>query len=215
MIVEAAAYQGDKEVIPVYIFDPRYFSTTEFGSFRTGIFRSRFLVESVMALREELKGLMSGLIVGIGRAEDLLPKLVAREDLLELGFSSKMVKNIGDAQLKATTLIWQEQVTPEELDIDERVRRIQTMNGIHSPIHSPMSTLSHQHTLQQALHHQSPTSNPFEARLTMRAPRRAPPATPQAPPLQPPQPPPLQPHSPRIRSHRPHCQHIPFCLLRG
>ena len=172
MIVEAAAYQGDKEVIPVYIFDPRYFSTTEFGSFRTGIFRSRFLVESVMALREELKGLMSGLMVGIGRAEDLLPKLVAREDLLELGFSSKMVKNIGDAQLKATTLIWQEQVTPEELDIDERVRQIKTMNGnplsneekktlpsAHSPTSNP-SPNPHEQPLRDEPHEASPTTSP-------------------------------------------------------
>lgn len=89
-------------VVPVFIFDPRYFGTTEFGSPKTGRFRARFLRESVADLRQRLRALGSDLLVGIGRAEELLPLCVAATG--------------------PTTVLWQVQLTSEELAIDRAVR---------------------------------------------------------------------------------------------
>jgi deoxyribodipyrimidine photo-lyase len=44
-----------EHVLPVYVFDPRHFGTTGFGSPKTGKYRARFLLESVQDLKEELR----------------------------------------------------------------------------------------------------------------------------------------------------------------
>ena len=75
---------------------------TEFGSPKTGRFRARFLRESVADLRQSLRALGSDLLVGVGRAEELLPLCVAATG--------------------TTTVLWQLQLTSEELAIDRAVR---------------------------------------------------------------------------------------------
>ncbi|MFG6107255.1 DASH family cryptochrome [Leptothoe sp. EHU-05/26/07-4] len=69
------ALQEDTQVIPVYCFDPRHFSTTSFGFPKTGAFRGQFLLESVADLRHSLKQLGSNLIVRYGLPEDVIPQL--------------------------------------------------------------------------------------------------------------------------------------------
>ena len=43
----ALSHKGDKEVLPVFLFDPRQFGTTRRGSPKTGAYRAKFLAESV------------------------------------------------------------------------------------------------------------------------------------------------------------------------
>ena len=102
VLYEAAEALAPKEVLPLFIFDPRYFGTTEFGSPKTGSFRARFLRESVADLRMQLRKLGSDLLVGIGRSEELIPLLVATP--------------------QPTAVLWQVQLTSEELAIDRAVR---------------------------------------------------------------------------------------------
>lgn len=85
---QVASYPRDKEVICVYIFDPRYYGETQWNSPKTGAFRAKFLIEAVENLRSQLRALGSDLLVGIGRPEELLP-LVSSQN---------------------TKLLWQEQV---------------------------------------------------------------------------------------------------------
>ena len=67
------ALKGSDEVIPVYVFDRRLFEDkTRFGFPRTGIHRSRFLLQSVINLRERLRARGSELIVRYGIPEDIL-----------------------------------------------------------------------------------------------------------------------------------------------
>ena len=59
-------------MIPLYCFDPRQFCTTPFGNPKTGAFRAKFLLESVLALRSALRNLGSDLLIANGRPEDVL-----------------------------------------------------------------------------------------------------------------------------------------------
>lgn len=65
------------EVLPVYIFDPRIFSakTRWFGFPKTGAHRAKFIIESVIDLRRNLKARGSNLLVRVGHPEDELFKL--------------------------------------------------------------------------------------------------------------------------------------------
>jgi deoxyribodipyrimidine photo-lyase len=66
-LVEALA-QSD-EVIPVYCLDESHFETTEFGFKKTGNFRARFLLESLVDLDQNLRAIGSGLTIVRGKPE--------------------------------------------------------------------------------------------------------------------------------------------------
>ena len=77
LLSEAASHEGRKEVLPVYIFDPRSFDGERDGweRSRTGPIRAQFLLQSVIALRQALRQIGSDLLVGVGPPETLLPLL--------------------------------------------------------------------------------------------------------------------------------------------
>lgn len=65
-----------EEVIPVYVFDDRVFlGTTRRGFRKTGVFRARFLLESVADLRDSLSTVGSNLVIRRGLPENILPEL--------------------------------------------------------------------------------------------------------------------------------------------
>jgi len=68
---------ANKEILPVYCFDPRFFNkTTKYETKKTGILRTKFQLESVNAFREKLEDLGSGLMVSNDRPEDFLEQLI-------------------------------------------------------------------------------------------------------------------------------------------
>ncbi|QDZ22001.1 cryptochrome [Chloropicon primus] len=68
---------GDcKEVLPLYCFDPRVFQRSEYGSPKTGVHRAKFLVESVMDLRERLRSVGSDLLIAVNKPENVIADLV-------------------------------------------------------------------------------------------------------------------------------------------
>jgi deoxyribodipyrimidine photo-lyase len=73
-ILLEATRRGDF-VLPVYCFDPYYFTTNASGNHKTGNFRARFLIQSVADLRDSLRKLGSELIVRIGNPAEVLPQL--------------------------------------------------------------------------------------------------------------------------------------------
>ena len=97
----AAAQQGDKEVLPVYCFDPRQFGSAQWGCAKTGALRARFMLESVADLRQSLRQLGSDLVVGVGKPEELLPRLLPGP---------------------GSSIVTSEQVTSEELAVDRALR---------------------------------------------------------------------------------------------
>jgi deoxyribodipyrimidine photo-lyase len=73
------AIQSAGEIIPVYIFDTRVFmGQTKYGFTKTGKFRAKFIIESVLDLKSRLQDLGSDLFIRIGKPEEELLNL-ARE----------------------------------------------------------------------------------------------------------------------------------------
>ncbi len=61
------------EVIPVYVFDERFFGIdTDLGFPKTGPHRTKFILESVADLRKNLRRINGQLIVRVGKTEDIL-----------------------------------------------------------------------------------------------------------------------------------------------
>nr|QDZ38467.1 cryptochrome DASH [Chlamydomonas sp. ICE-L] len=65
------------EVLPVYVFDPRFFKKSEWGTLKTGSFRAQFLLESVKDLKGRLQAVGSDLLVTVGRPEQILAGLTS------------------------------------------------------------------------------------------------------------------------------------------
>ena len=63
------------EVLPVFCFDPRFFSASVWGTLKTGAYRAQFLLESVADLKASLRRRGSDLLVCVGRPEEVLPAL--------------------------------------------------------------------------------------------------------------------------------------------
>lgn len=82
-ILLEATRKADK-VLPVYIFDPYYFTITEAGIPKTGNIRARFLIESVANLRQNLRALGGDLIVRIGDPAELIPQLAQEYQVNEV-----------------------------------------------------------------------------------------------------------------------------------
>ena len=73
------ALESAENIVPVYVFDTRtFFSTTNFGFPKTGKFRTKFIIESVRDLKENLRKLGSDLYIRIGKPEEVIFDL-ARE----------------------------------------------------------------------------------------------------------------------------------------
>lgn len=69
------ASDGNVEVLPLFVFDPRQFATSKWGSPKTGGHRGRFLHQAVADLRLNLKAINSDLLVQVGHPEDIIAEL--------------------------------------------------------------------------------------------------------------------------------------------
>eukprot|EP00775_Hariotina_reticulata_P010321 gene10321-10478_t len=93
------------EVLPVYCYDPRFFALSPWGLSKTGPHRAAFLQQSVADLQASLQQLGSGLLVAVGKPEEVIA--AALEDV-----------PAGHGLVLA-----QEEVTSEELAVDAKVTR--------------------------------------------------------------------------------------------
>ncbi|EOR93270.1 Deoxyribodipyrimidine photolyase, single-strand-specific [Arcticibacter svalbardensis MN12-7] len=82
VLIEAVNRAG--KILPVYCFDPRYFTETSYGTKRSGYFRTKFLLESVESLREAFRERGGNLIIRIGKPEDVLPELCKQYGISEV-----------------------------------------------------------------------------------------------------------------------------------
>lgn len=91
------------QVIPVYCFDDRHFTTTSFGFPKTGSFRAQFLLESVANLRSSLQKLGSDLIIRKGLPEIIIPELVEN--------------------LNIEAVYYHQEATSEELEVEKALKK--------------------------------------------------------------------------------------------
>merc|ERR1711871_564834 len=93
-------------VVFFYAFDPRHFGTTEWGSRKTGLFRAKFLIETVSDLQQNLRKLGSDLIVRYGKPERLIGEVLT----------------VGAPKQPTGGQVWfQQETTSEELLVEKRV----------------------------------------------------------------------------------------------
>lgn len=82
MLAEAIAKSD--EILPVYVFDARHFEQTSFLTLKTGITRTKFIIESLGELKQSFKNLGGDLLVLNGLPEELIPKLVSEYQINEV-----------------------------------------------------------------------------------------------------------------------------------
>ncbi|MFV8336078.1 DASH family cryptochrome [Flavobacterium sp. RSP29] len=89
-------------VLAVYCFDPRHFEQSKFGFKKTAKFRAQFLIESVMALKENLEQLNISLLVYHQKPEECIPEIIAQNEI--------------------SSVYYQEEWTSEELEVLENIK---------------------------------------------------------------------------------------------
>ncbi|EDX86882.1 cryptochrome, DASH family [Synechococcus sp. PCC 7335] len=109
-----ATEQG-ADIIPVYCFDPRQFQATSFGFPKTGSYRAQFLIETVAALKAELRSRGSNLVILQGKPEEEIPALVKAFDI--------------------AAVYWHEEVTPEEIEVEQRLETVLNQLKVTSEVY--------------------------------------------------------------------------------
>ena len=84
------AATAGREVIPIYVFDPRQFENTRLGFRRTGALRAQFQIECVTDLRNRLREKGGDLLIRIGEPEKIIAEL-AESYQAEYVFTSKEI----------------------------------------------------------------------------------------------------------------------------
>lgn len=96
------AIDENETVIALYCFDPRQFEETRFGFKRTEKFRTKFLIETITALKENLEKLNIQLLVYYKKPEDSIPEIVAQNEI--------------------NSVYFQEEWTSEEMEVLENIK---------------------------------------------------------------------------------------------
>lgn len=98
------AINSGEEVYPVFVFDERLFKgKTRFGFPKVGKYRTKFIIESVQNLRDNLRALGSDLIVKVGKPEEIIFSLAR--------------------QLKSSWVFCNRERTREEVEVQDALER--------------------------------------------------------------------------------------------
>ena len=87
-----SAIQKSDFVIPVYIFDPRYYAQNKHGHNNTGEIRAEFIKKSVFALKQKLQDFGGDLLTFEGYPEEIIPHLVQKYDVDEVYHHREVAK---------------------------------------------------------------------------------------------------------------------------
>ena len=104
MLVEAIAKSD--YILPVYFFDPRQFETTIYGTLKTGLIRTQFLLENVEALRESFRKLGGDILILTGKPEDHLPELVSTYEITEVYHHREVANEETAISTQVEDLLW-------------------------------------------------------------------------------------------------------------
>ena len=78
------ACERGETIVPVYCFDPRYYTQTKFNTHKTGKVRATFINESVQYLQDYFKSLNGTLIIKYGLPEEIIPQLAQQYQVNEV-----------------------------------------------------------------------------------------------------------------------------------
>lgn len=94
------------EILPIYLFDPRHFDKTNYHTYKTGVNRASFLLESVASLRSSLQKLGGNLLVAKGTPEEILPQLVAQYHITEVYHHREVASEETTISTKVEDELW-------------------------------------------------------------------------------------------------------------
>jgi deoxyribodipyrimidine photo-lyase len=99
-----SALDDADEVLPVFVFDPRWFTQhPRLGFPKTSTFRANFLLESVADLRQSLRHKGADLIIRIGKPADVLAELASDIGASAVYTSKEITQEETDAESKLST----------------------------------------------------------------------------------------------------------------
>ena len=78
------AFERGEIIVPVYCFDPRYYTQTKVDTTKTGIIRATFINESVHYLQDYFKSINGNLIIKQGLPEEIIPELARQYQVDEV-----------------------------------------------------------------------------------------------------------------------------------
>ncbi|MGB5384804.1 MAG: deoxyribodipyrimidine photo-lyase, partial [Lutimonas sp.] len=84
-----SAIENGQKVIALYCLDPRHFKISPFGFLKTNVFRSKFLLETLANLKENLNKLNISLLVYQCKPEKIIPILQNKFDLTHIYFQKE------------------------------------------------------------------------------------------------------------------------------
>ena len=97
-------------IIPVYCFDPRYFSKNKFNQYNTGVNRAQFLLDTVSHLKNELKGLNADLMTFVGYPEEILPKLCVKYEIDEVYHHREVATRETQISESVEAALWEQKI---------------------------------------------------------------------------------------------------------
>lgn len=104
-ILVEAIRKADK-VLPVYCFDPFYFKKNPSGNSKTGSHRTRFLIESVANLRENLQKIGGDLIIRVGDPAVIIPQLAQQYQVCEVYHHREVANEETEISEQVETALW-------------------------------------------------------------------------------------------------------------
>ena len=104
VLVEAIAKSDC--ILPVYFFDPRQFEQTAYGTLKTGVKRTQFILESVEALRQSFQELGGDILILTGKPEDFLPELVSQYEITEVYHHREVASQETSISTDVEDLLW-------------------------------------------------------------------------------------------------------------
>ncbi len=88
------AIKENEKVIAVYCFDPKQFEQSKYGNFKkTEKFRTKFNIESVRELKQNLEKLNISLLVYHQNPEDIIPNIISEFDVKTIYFQEEWTKD--------------------------------------------------------------------------------------------------------------------------
>lgn len=139
-------------VTPVYVIDKRYFEETSIGFKRMGKFRTKFLLESLHALQQNLQKIGSDLIIRTG---------IPEEEVAELARS-----------INATHVVASKEATQEETSVEANLSQLLKQHNIDIEL-IWCSTLYHPRELPFQMHFLPDVFSAFRKKVETRADVRA------------------------------------------
>ncbi|WP_411895484.1 DASH family cryptochrome [Winogradskyella sp. A2] len=92
------ATKNGHQVIGVYCFDPRHFKVNKFGFKKTEKFRTKFLIETIHDLKEQLNQLNIDLLVFHDLPEVIIPKICKEHQITDIYLQKEWTKEEVDTE---------------------------------------------------------------------------------------------------------------------